>query len=374
MRGHTELRTGYSTGACAAAVIKAAYLSREEKEAKSEISLLFPDGTQRVLSLTFCADGFAEITKDAGDDPDCTNGAHIFARIKPFNGEVDNRDYCCCVGQSKVYVRAVEGIGLTTRRGLPCKEGKWAINPMPLEMITNNLAGTDMVSQSGHYLVELGVRDGKELAKKTLNERLGIVGGISILGTTGFVRPYSHDAYEKSIQIQVDCAKENDLNQIIFATGSRTASGAQELLPTTPPEGVILIADFIGAALKHSEHQQIKKAYVACMPGKLLKYIAGYENTHAHKKDQRLGPLGKVIKKLIPEKSRDLNGVPTVRQAVEGLSTEELRIIFAPLVTMACTQLQKFAPSVEVTLLLFDFQGKLLTRSDSNQYYGDTNG
>lgn len=367
MSGATELRSGFSTGACIAAVVKAAALSDYSSSEIHRIEVLFPDGKHRSLLLFKCRNGFAEIVKDGGDDPDCTNGAHLYARMHSFQGMVDERDLLIVIGSTRVYIRAVEGIGFVTRKGLPCKEGKWAINPVPLKMIEENLAETDMGSTGGSFLFEIGVRGGSLLAKKTLNERLGITGGISILGTTGVVRPYSHDAYEKAIRMQVACAKANGAKCVLFATGSRTASGAEGVFDALNPEAVILIADFIASALYAAEEHGMEGAFIACMPGKLLKYIAGYENTHAHKKEQRLGPLEEIIKSTFPEKTCDLTAVPTVREAVEGFSREELYSIFTPLVRMAQKSLQRFVSSVTLDILLFDFQGVLLVRSDEPQ-------
>lgn len=365
MKDYSTLRTGFSTGACATAVIRAAFISLFREQIVSEVTVLFPDTQKRLMQLHTCSKGYAEIIKDGGDDPDCTHGAHIYARISHCcMGDHDARDHSIAVGESNVYIRAVEGIGLVTREGLPCMQGKWAINPVPLEMIQKNIANTFTGREGALFLVELGVHNGDIIAKKTLNERLGIVGGISILGTTGLVRPYSHDAYAQSIEMQVVCAKGNGLDTLLFATGSRTASGAEKFLNDITAESNILIADFIGCALSLAEKHGIRKVFIACMPGKLLKYIAGYENTHAHRREQNLAPLEQVICTLFPEKNKNVPPAVSVREAVVGFSSKELCLIFTPLVHVAKSKLKIFAPSIALEILLFDFQGNLLVRSD----------
>ena len=194
------LRKGFSTGANAAAAITAAWKTLNGEEINGPLPLLFPDGETRTLPLADCAPGFARIVKDGGDDPDCTHGAVLEARVSAAVPEQAAReDYLLPIGRALLILRSGGGIGLCTLPGLDCEQHKWAINHGPRRMIADNLARAGM--REGCWLAEISVRDGEKLAGKTLNPLLGVVGGISILGTSGIVRPYSHEAYIATIRI-----------------------------------------------------------------------------------------------------------------------------------------------------------------------------
>lgn len=358
-----ELRTGFSTGACAATVISAAYCSFVKKVPPYTpvYSTLFPDGKRHEMVLRGYKKGFAEVIKDGGDDPDCTNGAHIYASVERVQEIVGyNSAYVLEIGKATLILDAVEGIGLCTREGLPCEKGKWAINPGPLLMITENLRRCEFGQQPGIWRAELGVRGGESMAEKTLNGRLGIVGGISILGTTGYVKPYSHDAYEHSIEIQVQALKRSGGDELLFATGSRTGTGALKQLSHLNEESLILIGDFIAGALAFAEKWAIGKVTIACMPGKLCKYCSGYVNTHAHKTELQLSLVERVIHSLYPLQWKDLHSVPTIREALVGFSRDEQSSILRELVPLALEKLQPFAPTLTIEILLFHFDGSFI--------------
>lgn len=194
-----NLRWGYSTGACAAAAAKAAWIRLTRGGAPQSIWVHFLDGRERELPLLQSGAGhMAAIRKNGGDDPDCTHGATLYADIRAcLSGEIRAEDYVLQIGNGTLILRGAEGIGLCNRRGLDCELGRWAINTGPRNMISENLRRAGF--SSGCWLLEIGVENGEELAKHTLNSHLGIMGGISLLGTTGLVRPYSHEAYIRPV-------------------------------------------------------------------------------------------------------------------------------------------------------------------------------
>lgn len=286
--GGKALRQGFSTGACAAAACAAAW-RRGRGERLDAIGAIFPDGQIRTLPLApdhpSAGAGYAAVIKDGGDDPDDTHGATIYARVRPaVPGEATERDYLLTAGGARLILRAVEGIGLCTRPGLDCDPGKWAINVVPRRMIAENLrlAGMD----AGVWLAEIGVKGGAELALRTLNSRLGVIGGLSILGTSGIVRPYSHEAYAATIRLCVRALREEGGEEAVFCTGGRTRAGARRLLPDLPETAFIAMGDYIAVALGAAGG--LRRITVACMPGKLCKYAAGLENTHARRAEQDL--------------------------------------------------------------------------------------
>ncbi|MFQ9868197.1 MAG: cobalt-precorrin-5B (C(1))-methyltransferase [Bilophila wadsworthia] len=228
------LRWGYSTGACAAAVATAAWLRLTRPETPCPQSDAVPRWQGAHPSAAEPDEGhMAAIRKDGGDDPDCTHGAILFGNMRRCSAsDARKEDYTLSVGGGTVILRGAAGVGLCTRPGLDCEQGKWAINTGPRRMIAENLhhAGLD----AGCWLLEIGVENGEELAKHTLNPLLGVVGGISILGTTGLVRPYSHEAYIETVRI---CVKSHHIahgttNGVLHRRTHEV--GAERRLPSCP--------------------------------------------------------------------------------------------------------------------------------------------
>lgn len=358
------LRWGYSTGACAAAVAAAAWGRLTRGKTPDSILLRFLDGKDRVLPLADSGAGrMAAIRKDAGDDPDCTHNAVIYANIRPCEpGVAGDEDYTLDVGGGVVILRAVEGVGLCTRPGLDCEQGHWAINTGPRRMIAENLrrAGLD----AGCWLLEIGVENGQGLAKRTLNTHLGIQGGISLLGTSGLVRPYSHDAYIHTVRI---CVKSHHLaggSTMVFCTGGRTKSGAKERLRELPETAFVCIGDFIAESLAAACRHNMREIAVACMPGKLCKYAAGFDNTHAHKVRQDMDLLRAEVRKALPEQTalhHALKHSVSVREALLLFSEADLVDLLRRLARVALGQFARRCAGGQVLrLLVFDFEGRFL--------------
>ena len=361
---HQKLRWGYSTGACAAAVAAAAWQRAAGGPVPDAVRLLFLDGKERELTLLPPQEGrMAAIRKDGGDDPDCTHGAVVYANLRACRpDEARPEDYALAVGGGTVILRGAEGVGLCTRFGLDCERGKWAVNSGPRRMIAENLrrAGLD----AGCWLLEIGVEGGEELAKHTLNPQLGIVGGISLLGTTGLVRPYSHEAYVETVRI---CVKSHHLSggsTMVFCTGGRTRAGAQRRLPDLPETAFVCIGDFIAESLAVGDRYGMREIVVACMAGKLCKYAAGFENTHAHKVSQDMGLLRAEVRKALPDEHalhEALAHSVSVREALLSIPESARPGLLRRL---ARTALEHFARrcsgSPALRLLVFDFEGKLL--------------
>ena len=262
-----NLRWGYSTGACAAAAAKAAWIRLTRGGAPQSIWVHFLDGRERELPLLQSgANHMAAIRKNGGDDPDCTHGATLYADIRScLSEEIRAEDYVLQIGNGTLILRGAEGIGLCSRRGLDCELGRWAINTGPRNMISENLRRAGF--SSGCWLLEIGVENGEELAKHTLNSHLGITDGISLLGTTGLVRPYSHEAYIHTVRI---CVKSHFLSggsTMVFCTGGRTKSGAETHLPELPATAFVSIGDFIAESLAAACRYGMREIAVACMPG-----------------------------------------------------------------------------------------------------------
>ncbi len=359
-----NLRWGYSTGACAAAAAKAAWIRLTRGGAPQSIWVHFLDGRERELPLLQSGAGhMAAIRKNGGDDPDCTHGATLYADIRAcLSGEIRAEDYVLQIGNGTLILRGAEGIGLCNRRGLDCELGRWAINTGPRNMISENLRRAGF--SSGCWLLEIGVENGEELAKHTLNSHLGIMGGISLLGTTGLVRPYSHEAYIHTVRI---CVKSHFLSggsTMVFCTGGRTKSGAEIHLPQLPATAFVSIGDFIAESLAAACRYGMREIAVACMPGKLCKYAAGFENTHAHKVSQDMDLLRAEVRRTLPAET-GLHGAlkysASVREALLSIPPDARDGLLRRLARTALRQFsRRCTGNPALRLLVFDFEGGFL--------------
>ena len=273
-----KLRSGYTTGACAAAAARAAataFLSRTET---SRVQVVFPDNSIVGFDIAETQihenSASASVIKDAGDDPDVTNGALIRAEVRLTRTD-DDHPY-------RIEITGGVGVGMVTKPGLAVEVGKPAINPVPMRMIKENVSQV-VDSYGAHFTgvlqVIIEVPDGLALAQKTLNERLGIIGGISILGTTGIVRPVSADAWTATIRSSMDVAQANGVTEIILSTGRTSEKCIQKFL-NPREEALVMMGDYLEFSLKSSYQYRFDQIHVATMWAKLLKGAMGFSQTH----------------------------------------------------------------------------------------------
>lgn len=272
------LRSGYTTGACATAATQGALLAllHQRRFATSRIRL--PIGQLVTFELHTCTytshEGYSSVIKDAGDDPDVTHRAEICSRVTwdPTPG---------------VHFVCGEGVGLVTKAGLPVPPGEPAINPVPRQMMTEAVQAILDRTDNAHrgVRVEISVPGGKKLAEKTFNPRLGIVGGISILGTTGIVVPYSTAAWEASVVQNIDVAVAQGCEHLVFVVGGRGERVARRFV-SLPDIGYVQIGNFFGLALQQASRAGARKVTLASMIGKLAKFAAGHASVHSQKSEQ----------------------------------------------------------------------------------------
>jgi len=267
------LRRGWTTGACATAAAKAAFEALITSDFPDPVTITLPRGETPSFALCRSAlgDGWARasVVKDAGDDPDVTHGAEIAATVRP------------APAGSGIVFRAGEGVGTVTRPGLPLPLGEPAINPVPRRMMrqaVEEVARAHGVPADAE--IEIAVPGGAALAEKTWNPRLGIVGGISILGTTGIVVPYSCSAWIHSIHRGVDVARAMGLGHIAGATG-RTSEAAVQAAFGLPLEGLIDMGDFAGGLLKYVRSHPLPRLTIAGGFAKMTKLAQGALDLHS---------------------------------------------------------------------------------------------
>jgi cobalt-precorrin-5B (C1)-methyltransferase len=300
------LRTGWTTGTCASAAAKAAAIGLSTGVRPETVEIGLPDGQR----ITFPVEAGpadqpweAVVVKDAGDDPDCTDGARMTATVAFADPGTDGDP----AGPHEL--RAGDGIGTVTLPGLGLPVGAPAINPVPRKMINAALAEvTDR-----RLVVTFSVPGGQAMAARTTNERLGIIGGISILGTTGIVKPFSTASYRASVVQQIDVAAAQGHDMVVLATGSRSETYSLGAWPDVPPVCVVEVGDFTGIALRRAAGAGMHKATFVGMVGKITKLAAGVMMTHFHR--------SKVDTDLLADVARASGAPPLVVAAATETAT-----------------------------------------------------
>ncbi len=278
MKRKRGTRTGFTTGANAAAAARAAALGLVSGHVPEEVEALLPNGERvRFAVREGRVEGsraHAVCVKDAGDDPDCTDGAHLTADLRLLED-----------APGEVRIEGGAGVGRITMPGLGLPVGSAAINPVPRRNIEENVreAAGWLLERAGVEVV-ISVPEGEAMARKTLNDRLGIVGGISILGTTGIVRPYSTAAFRASVVQGVEVAARQGLETVVLTTGGRTEKFVMRMLPDLPPTAFVQMGDFLAPALDACAAGGIRQAVIGGMVGKLTKMAQGERITHARRK------------------------------------------------------------------------------------------
>jgi cobalt-precorrin-5B (C1)-methyltransferase len=286
----TLLRRGWTTGACATAATKSALAALLGGQFEDPVTITLPGGQTPAFALAHEAQGpgYAEagIIKDAGDDPDVTHGALVIARVE--------RD----AAGAGVSFHAGTGVGTITKPGLPLPVGEPAINPVPRKMMTGvaeELAAAYSVAPD--FAITVSVRDGERLAEKTWNPRLGIIGGLSILGTTGIVIPYSCSAWIHSIHRGIDVARAMGLTHVVGSTGDTSEKAAMARL-ALPLEAYLDMGDFAGGLLKYLKAHPVERLTIAGGFGKIAKLAQGAMDLHSARSSVDIHYLAEILQTI----------------------------------------------------------------------------
>ncbi len=355
--GGTGLRYGWTTGACATAATTAAYTALLTGEFPDPVTIDLPNDRHPSFALAteLLDDGAATvgIVKDAGDDPDVTHGALVSARVT--RGEPG----------SGVTFRAGDGVGTVTKPGLPLPVGEPAINPMPREFIREHVAAVaGRHGGTGDVVVEISVEHGEELARKTWNPRLGILGGLSILGTTGVVVPYSCSSWIDSIRRGIDVARAAGHQHVAGCTGSTSERVVTELYGL-PEDALLDMGDFAGAVLKYLRRHPVPRLTIAGGIGKLAKLADGHLDLHSGR--------SQVSTESLAARVRAAGGSPElvegVRQANTALDAlQQCQAAGLPLGDLVAAGARETARSVlvgapvEVDVVVIDRAGAIVGR------------
>jgi cobalt-precorrin-5B (C1)-methyltransferase len=354
-------RTGFTTGANSAAAARAATLGLVEGQVPERVECLLPNGQRVVFAI---ADGRREgdlahamSIKDAGDDPDATDGAHLTADVRRIPG-----------GGGEISLLGGAGVGQVTMPGLGLEIGGPAINPVPRRNIVDNVraAGAALLAAGDGLEVTISVPGGEAMARKTLNARLGILGGISILGTTGIVRPYSTAAFRASVVQAVQVAAAQGQDTVVFTTGGRTEKCMMAVFPGLANACFVQMGDFVKAAFDVARQAGMRRIIVGAMVGKLTKIAQGLAITHAWKEEVDRGLVAEVAAEIgaPPSLVEEIRGAETARFAAERLAALGLAAPFhRGLAERAYVSLRrKYPGDYRLAVLACDFDGSTIAR------------
>ncbi|MBD3677156.1 MAG: cobalt-precorrin-5B (C(1))-methyltransferase [Rhodobacteraceae bacterium] len=341
-----ELRRGWTTGACATAAVKAALERLWGGAFPDAVTITLPRGERPTFPLaqTAAGDGWAEvgITKDAGDDPDVTHGALIIARVAASPGGV--------------IFRAGDGVGTVTKPGLPIPPGEPAINPVPREMmvkVVEHSAAT--YGKTADIEITISVPGGKELAQKTWNPRLGIEGGLSILGTTGVVRPFSCAAWIASIHRGIDVARASGLTHVAGCTGAQSEKAVQTLYDL-PDHAMLDMGDFVGGLLKYLRAHPVDRVTIGGGIGKMTKLAQGARDLHSARSQVDFSALAELCE------DEALAGAGTALEAYEIAGRKMAEAIAKKALKEVESMLQ--GANVTADVVVVDRAGKIIARAE----------
>jgi|TARA_B100000959_G_scaffold14337_1_gene14044 cobalt-precorrin-5B (C1)-methyltransferase len=353
----TKLRTGFTTGSCATASSKACVLSIINQKKIEQTDIILPKRSKLDIQINSCEftenSATCSVIKDGGDDPDVTHGAEIFVYVELTNN----------IG--KIEIDGGEGVGRVTKPGLGLEIGSAAINPTPKKMILENVTeiSKEILEKNG-IMIKVSVPNGKELGPKTDNPRIGIMGGISILGTSGIVIPYSTASFAAAIRQQIAVVSSMNDDNVVLTTGGRSEDFARAIIEL-PDHSFIQMGDFSGYTIKQCAKQGLKKAYVAGFIGKLAKMAAGVKQTHVKGGKVDMKFLSELAKRC-DAKSDTISkilGANTARNVQEIIIEDKVDGFFDEVTKEACNQMRQHSEEkIPVEVILFDFDGKVLSR------------
>jgi cobalt-precorrin-5B (C1)-methyltransferase len=352
-----KLRKGFSTGTCAAASSKAAILSLIKQKIIQNVDVTLPKGDLLKIIIHSCEftknSAKCSVIKDGGDDPDVTHGAEIIVDLSLTDkiGQID--------------IDGGEGIGVVTKPGLGLEINKPAINPVPKKMINQNLiqVANEILKQHGIKVV-ISVPKGKELALKTDNPRLGIIGGISILGTSGIVIPFSTASFAASIRQNLDVSLAMGNDTVVLTTGGRSEEFSKSLVDL-PEHCFVQMGDFSGYAIQQCAKKGIKKAYIVGFIGKLSKIAKGVKQTHVKGSKVDMDFIADLAKESGANNNviSQIKMANTARHVQEIIQENNLEEFFKKICLKVHDHMSKLSENkISLEVVLFDFDGSVLSR------------
>lgn len=328
------LHSGLTTGTCATSAAVAATRRLLYGETPKEVPVLLPDGETISVAVGY-GDEYAYCIKEAGDDPDVTNGLEIRASVEP---------------SKRFEIVGGEGVGRFTLPGFDFPPGEAAINKAPREMMRKNI-DTDV-------RITISVPQGEEIARRTFNPRLGIEGGISIIGVSGIVKPFSEEAFIDSIRKCMEVAKASGTDRVVINSGAKSERFLKALYPDLPSQAFVQYGNYVGETLRMAADLQIPNVTLGVMLGKAVKLAAGNLDTHSRKTT-----MDKTfIKTMLNEVNCDIDisGITLARELWDMIPQEKLNVVASNIIRHCAVYCEPLLPNGELTILLIDDNGKIM--------------
>ena len=328
------LHSGLTTGTCATAAAIAATIRMFKGETPTEVPVMLPNGETIMVPVSY-SDGYASCFKEAGDDPDITNGIEVRASVSKSDG---------------FEILGGEGVGTITLPGFDYPPGSPAINKAPREMMCQNLARFDVPLR-----ITISIPNGAEIAKKTFNPRLGIEGGISIIGVSGIVKPFSEEAFIDSIRKCMNVAKASGTNRVVINSGGKSERFVKALYPDLPRQAFVEYGNYIGETLKIAHELNFESVTLGVMLGKAVKLAAGHLDTHSRKTTMDLD----FIQQMLQESGIkiDISDITLARELWERISSDKLKDFAHTVIRHCATYCNPLLPKASLTILLIDDNG-----------------
>ncbi len=356
------LHSGLTTGTCATAAAIAATLRLIRGETPDEVPVILPNGETITVPVGF-ADGYAYCFKEAGDDPDVTNGIEVRAAVNYGDGNNDSseaKDQSSCPRDSKVEaprkptieILGGEGVGRFTLPGFDYPPGEAAINKGPREMIRNNIERV-----VNDLSITISVPNGEEIAKRTFNPRLGIEGGISIIGVSGIVKPFSEEAFVDSIRKCMNVAKASGTDRVVINSGGKSERFVKTMYPELPKQAFVEYGNYIGDTLKIANDLDVRNITLGVMLGKAVKLAEGHLDTHSRK-----ATMNKTfVEQLLREADCDisLDDITLARELWQRIPSGRLDAFVRTVIRHCNDYCQPLLPNGSLTILLIDDEGKI---------------
>ena len=327
------LHSGLTTGTCATAAAIAATMKLTKDETPAEVPVLLPNGETIPVAVVYSND-YAYCIKEAGDDPDVTDGIEVRAYVEPSN---------------HFEIVGGEGVGRFTLPGFDYPLGEAAINKGPREMMRKNI--------QENVRIIISVPDGAEIAKKTFNPRLGIEGGISIIGVSGIVKPFSEEAFIDSIHKCMEVAKASGAERVVINSGAKSERFVRTMYPELPRQAFVEYGNYIGETLKIANELGIKHVTLGVMLGKAVKLAAGHLDTHSRKTTMDI----RFIQQMLQESdiTVDISNITLARELWDIIPSNQLNDFAQTVIRHCATYCNPILPEGSLTILLIDENGKI---------------
>ena len=359
------LHSGLTTGTCATAAAVAATIRLTKGETPEEVPVILPNGETIQVPVTY-GDDYASCFKEAGDDPDITNGIEVRAKVIASGKHGQKRTHLSCEEKEvrnspslSVAIYGGEGVGTITLPGFDYPPGSPAINKAPREMIKRNLETilSPLTSHLSPLEITISVPNGAEIAKKTFNPRLGIEGGISIIGVSGIVKPFSEEAFIDSIRKCMTIAQASGTDRVVINSGGKSERFVKALYPDLPRQAFVEYGNYIGETLKMAHELHFKNVTLGVMLGKAVKLADGHLDTHSRKTTMDLD----FIQQMLQESgiSIDISNITLARELWERIPSTQLEAFAKTVIRHCYDHCKPLLPDGFLTILLIDDNGTI---------------